>query len=170
MQRGNSAASRDIAFHLHPYSNHRRLEREGELLVTEGKGVRVKDETGKEYIEGCAGLWCTSLGFGEERLIEAEARQMRKLSFYHSFHHKSHEVVGELAERLIGMMPVKMSHAFFNNSGSEANDTAVKIVWSYNNARGRPRKKKLPPRYKSSHGVTGASASLSGLPNNHRSF
>ena len=170
MQRGNSAASRDIAFHLHPYSNHRRLERQGELLVTEGKGVRVKDETGKEYIEGCAGLWCTSLGFGEERLIEAAARQMRKLSFYHSFHHKSHDVVGELAERLIGMMPVKMSHAFFNNSGSEANDTAVKIVWYYNNARGRPRKKKIIARLKSYHGVTVASASLSGLPNNHRQF
>jgi len=170
MQRGNSAASRDIAFHLHPYSNHRRLERQGELLVTEGKGVRVKDEAGKEYIEGCAGLWCASLGFGEERLIEAAARQMRKLSFYHSFHHKSHDVVGELAERLIAMMPVKMSHAFFNNSGSEANDTAVKIVWYYNNARGRPRKKKIIARFKSYHGVTVASASLSGLPNNHRSF
>ena len=170
MQRGNSAASRDIAFHLHPYSNFRRLERQGELLVTEGKGVRVKDEAGKEYLEGCAGLWCTSLGFGEERLIEAAARQMRKLSFYHSFHHKSHDVVGELAERLIGMMPVKMSHAFFNNSGSEANDTAVKIVWYYNNARSRPRKKKIIARFKSYHGVTVASASLSGLPNNHRSF
>jgi len=170
MQRGNSAASRDIAFHLHPYSNHRRLEREGELLVTEGKGVWVKDEAGKAYLEGCAGLWCTSLGFGEERLIEAAARQMRKLSFYHSFHHKSHEVVGELAERLIAMMPVKMSHAFFNNSGSEANDTAVKIVWYYNNARGRPRKKKIIARLKSYHGVTVATASLSGLPNNHRSF
>jgi len=170
MQRGNSAASRDIAFHLHPYSNHRRLERQGELLITEGKGVRVKDEAGKEYIEGCAGLWCTSLGFGEERLIEAAARQMRKLSFYHSFHHKSHDVVGELAERLVAMMPVKMSHAFFNNSGSEANDTAVKIVWYYNNARGRPRKKKIIARLKSYHGVTVASASLSGLPNNHRSF
>jgi len=170
MQRGNSAASRDIAFHLHPYSNLRRLERQGELLMTEGKGVRVKDEAGKEYLEGCAGLWCTSLGFGEERLIEAAARQMRKLSFYHSFHHKSHDVVGELAERLIAMMPVKMSHAFFNNSGSEANDTAVKIVWYYNNARGRPRKKKIIARFKSYHGVTVASASLSGLPNNHRSF
>jgi len=170
MPRGNSAASRDIAFHLHPYANHRRLERQGELMVTEGKGVWVKDEAGKEYLEGCAGLWCTSLGFGEERLIEAAARQMRKLSFYHSFHHKSHEVVGELAERLIAMMPVKMSHAFFNNSGSEANDTAVKIVWYYNNARGRPRKKKFIARLKGYHGVTVAAASLSGLPNNHRSF
>jgi 4-aminobutyrate--pyruvate transaminase len=170
MQRGNSAASRDVAFHLHPYSNFRRLERQGELLVTEGKGVWVKDETGKEYLEGCAGLWCTALGFGEERLIEAAARQMRRLSFYHSFHHKSHEVVGELAERLIAMMPVKMSHAFFNNSGSEANDTAIKIVWYYNNARDRPRKKKIIARLKGYHGVTVATASLTGLPNNHRQF
>jgi len=170
MQRGNSAASRDIAFHLHPYSNHRRLEREGELMVTKGKGVRVWDEAGKEYLEGCAGLWCTSLGFGEERLIEAAAAQMRKLSYYHSFHHKSHEAVAELAERLVSIMPVKMAKAFFNNSGSEANDTAVKIVWYFNNARGRPRKKKIIARLKSYHGVTVASASLSGLVNNHRSF
>jgi len=170
MPLGNSAASRDIAFHLHPYSNYRKLEREGELLITRGKGVKVWDEAGKEYIEGCAGLWCTALGFGEERLAEAAANQIRKLSFYHSFHHKSHEVVADLAERLIGMMPVKMSHAFFNNSGSEANDTAVKIVWYYNNALGRPRKKKIIARFKSYHGVTIASASLSGLPNNHKSF
>jgi 4-aminobutyrate--pyruvate transaminase len=170
MQRGNSAASRDIAFHLHPYSNPKRLERDGELMIVRGKGTRVWDEAGKEYIEGCAGLWCTALGFGEERLAEAAASQIRKLSFYHSFHHKSHETVAELAERLIGMMPVPMSKAFFNNSGSEANDTAVKIIWYYNNARGRPRKKKLIARYKSYHGVTVAAASLSGLPNNHRSF
>ncbi|HTC18314.1 MAG TPA: aspartate aminotransferase family protein [Stellaceae bacterium] len=170
MQRGNSAASRDIAFHLHPYANYRKLERDGELLIVKGKGVKVWDEAGKEYLEGCAGLWCTALGFGEERLAEAAANQIRKLSFYHSFHHKSHEVVAELAERLIGMMPVKMSHAFFNNSGSEANDTAIKIIWYYNNARGRPRKKKIIARYKSYHGVTVATASLSGLPNNHKSF
>src|SRR5487761_1209386 len=116
MQRGNSAASRDIAFHLHPYSNHRRLEREGELLVTEGKGVRVKDETGKEYIEGCAGLWCTSLGFGEERLVEAATRQMRRLPYYHIFNHKTHDAAAELAERIIGLLPVPMSKVFFNNS------------------------------------------------------
>ena len=170
MLRGNSAASRDIAFHLHPYTHLKKHESEGPLVITEGKGIYVYDENGKEYIEGLAGLWCTSLGFGEERLVEAATRQMQKLPFYHIFNQKTHEVAAELAERLIGLMPVKMSKVFFNNSGSEANDSAVKMVWYYNNARGRHRKKKIISRMKGYHGVTVAAASLTGLPNNHRDF
>jgi 4-aminobutyrate---pyruvate transaminase len=170
MRRGNSAASRDIAYNLHPYTHLKKHESEGPLVITEGKGIYVYDENGKEYIEGLAGLWCTSLGFGEERLVEAAARQMRRLPYYHVFNHKSHDIVVELAERLIALMPVKMSKVFFNNSGSEANDTAVKMVWYYNNARGRHRKKKIIARVKGYHGVTVASASLTGLPNNHRDF
>jgi 4-aminobutyrate---pyruvate transaminase len=170
MLRGNSAASRDIAFHLHPYTHLKRHESEGPLVITEGKGIYVYDENGKEYIEGLAGLWCASLGFGEERLAQAAARQMQKLPFYHIFNHKTHDVAAELAERLIGLMPVKMSKVFFNNSGSEANDSAVKMVWYYNNARGRHRKKKIISRMKGYHGVTIAAASLTGLPNNHRDF
>ena len=170
MQRGNSAASRDIAYQLHPYTNLKKHESDGPLVITEGKGVYVYDETGKEYIEGLAGLWCTSLGFGEERLVEAATRQLKKLPYYHVFNHKSHDISVELAERLIALMPVKMSKVFFNNSGSEANDTAVKMVWYYNNARGRHRKKKVIARMRGYHGVTVASASLTGLPANHRDF
>ncbi len=168
--RGNSAASRDIATVLHPYTHLRKHESEGPLVITGGKGVYVQDEAGKSYIEGLAGLWCTSLGFGEERLVEAAAAQMRKLPYYHVFAHKSHDVGIELAERLLAMMPVKMSKVFFNNSGSEANDTAVKMVWYYNNALGRHRKKKIIARIKGYHGVTVAAASLTGLPNNHLDF
>ncbi len=170
MDRGNSIASRDIAFQLHPYTNLKKHEAEGPLVLTEGKGIYVIDETGKQYIEGLAGLWCTALGFGEERLVAAATRQLKKLPYYHEFNHKAHEIGVELAERLIGMMPVKMSKVFFNNSGSEANDTAVKMVWYYNNARGLHRKKKIIARMKGYHGVTVASASLTGLPNNHRDF
>src|SRR5215469_1654120 len=170
MQRGNSAASRDIAFQLHPYTNLKKHESEGPLVITEGKGVYVYDESGKEYLEGLAGLWCAALGFGEERLVDAATRQLKKLPYYHVFNHKSHDASVELAERLIALMPVKMSKVFFNNSGSEANDTAVKMVWYYNNARGRPRKKKIIARMRGYHGVTIASASLTGLPANHRDF
>ncbi len=170
MPRGNSAASRDIAFQLHPYTNLRKHEAEGPLVITRGKGIYVYDDSGKEYIEGLAGLWCTSLGFGEERLVAAATRQLQQLPYYHLFNHKSHNVGIELAERLIALMPVKMSKVFFNNSGSEANDTAVKMVWYYNNARGRHRKKKIIARAKGYHGVTVAAASLTGLPNNHRDF
>src|SRR5215471_10749978 len=143
MERGNSAASRDIAYLLHPYTHLKRHESEGPLVITRGQGIHVYDETGKEYIEGLAGLWSTSLGWGEERLVEAAARQMRQLGTYHIFAAKSHEPGIELAERLLAMAPVPMSKVFFANSGSEANDTAIKLVWYYNNALGRPQKKKI---------------------------
>jgi 4-aminobutyrate--pyruvate transaminase len=138
--------------------------------MARGEGIYVYDEDGKEYIEGLAGLWCASLGFGEERLVEAAARQMRKLPYYHSFGHRVPDVVVDLAERLVKMAPVPMSHAFFCNSGSEANDTVIKLVWYYNNALGRPNKKKIIARLRGYHGVTVAAASLTGLPNNHRDF
>lgn len=168
--RPNSPEARDIASHLHPYTDARKHEKAGPLVISEGKGVYVTDIHGKEYIEGLAGLWCASLGFGEERLVEAAARQMRKLPYYHTFAHKTPEPVIELAERLLALAPVKMSKAIFANSGSEANDTVVKLVRYYNNARGRPEKKKIIARLRGYHGVTVASGSLTGLPQNHRDF
>jgi 4-aminobutyrate--pyruvate transaminase len=167
---GNSLSSRDKAFVLHPYTNLKKFETSGPLMITEGHGIRVKDEDGKEYIEAMAGLWCAGLGFSEERLVEAAAAQMRRLPFYHTFAAKAHDRSTELAEQLIQLAPVPMSKVFFNNSGSEANDTAVKLVWYYNNARGLYRKKKIIARIKGYHGVTVASASLTGLPNNHRDW
>jgi 4-aminobutyrate--pyruvate transaminase len=166
----NSARARDIAYYLHPYTNLKQNEAEGPLVITEGKGVYVYDEDGKEYIEGFAGLWCAALGFSEERLVEAATAQMRRLPYYHSFFQKNHDTGIDLAERLVRLAPVPMSKAFFTNSGSEANDTAVKLVWYYNNALDRPRKKKIISRINAYHGVTVASASLTGLPANHRSF
>jgi 4-aminobutyrate--pyruvate transaminase len=166
----NSLGARDIAYHLHPYTNAVKHEAEGPLVISHGKGIYIYDENGKEYIESLAGLWCTALGFGEERLVEAAARQMRKLPYYHSFGHRASDVIIELAERLVKMAPVPMSHAFFCNSGSEANDTAVKMVWYYNNALGRPNKKKIIGRQRGYHGVTVAAASMMGLPINQRDF
>ena len=166
----NSLAARDVAYHLHGYTNAVRQEQEGPQVLTEGKGIYVYDENGREFIEGMAGLWSVSLGFGEPRLIDAAVRQMKKLPFYHTFTQKAPVVTIELAEKLIGMAPVPMSKVFFANSGSEANDTIVKMVWYYSNARGLPDKKKIISRRKGYHGVTVASASLTGLPNNHRDF
>jgi 4-aminobutyrate--pyruvate transaminase len=170
MARSNSIASLDVAHHLHPYTNLRQHQRQGPLVITEGRGIYIKDDVGKEYIEAMSGLWCAALGFNEERLVEAAAKQMRRLPFYHGFANKTHEPVAELAERLVALMPTPVSKVFFNNSGSEANDTAVKLVWYYNNALGRPRKKKIIARMKGYHGVTIATASLTGLPANHRDF
>ena len=167
---GNSTASRDKAYLMHPMTNLQRHKEVGPMVVTGGRGVYVTDETGKEYIEAMAGLWCTSLGFNEERLIEAAMRQFRKLPYYHQFRHASHDVGVDLAEKLIGMAPAGLSKVFFTNSGSEANDTILKLVWYYNNAIGRPQKKKVISRIKAYHGTTVAAASLSGLPHMHRAF
>ena len=165
-----SWSSRDAAHHLHPFTNIKRLEAEGAFVVTRGRGIYVYDEHGREYIEGMAGLWSASLGFDEPRLVEAATRQMRELPFYSTFSQKSHPAAIELAERLIAMMPVPMSQVCFSNSGSEANDTAVKLVWYYNNAIGRPKKKKIISRIKGYHGVTIAAGSLTGLPYVHEDF
>ena len=166
----NSAAARDIASVLHPYTDLVAHQQAGPVVISRGKGVRVWDDAGKEYIESVAGLWCASLGFDNERLVEAATRQMRRLPFYHAFTAKSHEPMIELAEMLIARAPMPVSKVFFANSGSEANDSAIKMVWYFNNALGRPKKKKIIGRIKGYHGITLAAASLTGLAVNHRSF
>ncbi len=168
--RPNSAAARDVAYTLHPFTDLVAHEKIGPLVITRGKGVRVWDEDGKEYIESVAGLWSAALGFDNERLVQAATNQMRKLPFYHAFNAKSHEPLIELSEMLIERAPVPMARVIFANSGSEANDTAIKMAWYYNNALGRPAKKKVIGRIKGYHGITLAAASITGLPNNHRSF
>ena len=168
--RVNSAAARDIANVLHPYTDHKAHQENGPLIISHGEGVRVWDENGKDYIESVAGLWCASLGFSNERLAQAALAQMRKLPFYHSFTGKSHGPMIDLAEMLIERAPVPMSKVFFANSGSEANDTAIKMIWFFNNAIGRPRKKKIIGRIRGYHGITVASSSVTGQVANHRSF
>ncbi len=166
----NSPAARDIAYYFHPATNARRHEAIGPTIIERGKGVYVFDDQGKEYIEGLAGLWSVAVGFGEPRLVAAAAAQMRKLPFYHSFSHKSHPAAIALAERLVRMAPGAMSKAHFTSSGSEANDLAIKLIWYFNNALGRPLKKKIVSRQRAYHGVTIASGSLTGLPAFHRDF
>jgi len=168
--RANSPEARDVASVLHPYTDLRAHLTAGPTVIGTGNGVRVTDESGKTYIDSVAGLWCASLGFSNERLVQAAATQMRKLPFYHSFTAKSHMPAIDLAEMLLARAPVPMSKVFFANSGSEANDTVIKMVWYFNNAVGRPEKKKIIGRIKGYHGITLAAASLTGLPNNHRSF
>lgn len=161
---------RDPQALLHPYTDAVENEQEGALVMARGDGVYVWDETGKEYIEGMAGLWCVSLGFGNERLADAAHRQMRTLPFYHGFNRRSHEPQVELAERLKALAPVPMARTFFTNSGSEAIDTAIKLIWFYNNAIGRPAKKKIVGRKRGYHGITAAAASVTGVPANHAGF
>lgn len=164
------AAEMDARFHFHPYTNPRQVERDGALVIVSGRGIHVTDERGKEYIEGMAGLWCASLGFSEQRLVEAAYRQMQVLPYYHTFSGKVSGPVTALVEKMMEWAPVPMARVLFANSGSESNDTAFKLVRYYHNAIGKPQKKKIIARDKGYHGVTLASASLSGLPAMHRHF
>jgi 4-aminobutyrate--pyruvate transaminase len=165
-----SAHARDIASHLHPYTNLAAHASNGPHIFQRGEGVYVFDDDGKRYIEGLAGLWCASLGFSEKRLVEAATKQMQTLPFYHNFAHKAVEPAIELADFLVKHAPVPMSKVFFTNSGSEANDTQVKLVWYYNNILGRPEKKKIIARKGAYHGITVAAASLTGLQYAHNAF
>ncbi|WP_316978469.1 aspartate aminotransferase family protein [Shumkonia mesophila] len=166
----NSTAARDIAYHLHGFTDLARHREAGPLVICRGEGVRVFDEAGNGYIEGMAGLWYASLGFSERRLAEAAHRQMERLPAYHTFSGRVPDVVAELAERLVGLAPAPLARAMFCNSGSEANDTAIKLIWQVNNLLGRPAKKKIVARTGAYHGVTIAAGSLSGLPFVHGGF
>ncbi len=166
----NSPHARDIASHLHPYTNLATHPEVGPHILQRGEGVYVYDDEGKKFIEGMSGLWCASLGFSEKRLIEAATKQMETLPFYHNFAHKAVEPAIELADYLVTHAPVPMSKVFFTNSGSEANDTQVKLVWYYNNILRRPEKKKIIARHGAYHGITVAAASLTGLQYAHNAF
>lgn len=165
-----TAEARDIAYHMHAYTNAMRHAEVGPMIIEGGEGIYVHDNEGRRYIEGMAGLWSVGVGFSDQRLIKAATDQLQKLPFYHNFGHKSHAPAIDLAEKLIAIAPVPMSKVFYTNSGSEANDTVLKMIWYRSNAMGQPQKKKVISRMRGYHGVTIASASLTGLPNNHKSF
>ena len=166
----SNLAVRDIETLIHPYTQLASFRETGPLILERGEGIWVYDTEGKPYIEGMAGLWCTALGYSNEELVEAARAQMMKLPFTHLFSGRSHDPAIELAEKLKEIAPCPVSKVFFTSSGSEANDSQVKLVWYMNNALGRPRKKKIIARLKGYHGVTIASASLTGLPANHTDF
>lgn len=166
----NSIEARDARVHMHPYTNARALQESGPLVMDHGEGIHVFDTSGKKYIEAMAGLWSVAVGFSEKRLAKVAHEQMLKLPYYHVFSMRSHQPAVELAEKLIEMSPVPMSKVFFTNSGSEANDTAVKMLWYRANAIGQPEKRKIISRVRGYHGITAVAASMTGLPMNHMSF
>ncbi len=161
---------RDIETLIHPYTNLARHREAGPTVLERGEGVYVWDNKDKRYIEGLAGLWCTSLGYNNQELIAAATEQMGKLAYTHIFGGKSHETAIALAEKIKEISPAPASKVFFTCSGSEANDTQIKLAWYYNNARGKTHKKKIISRQRAYHGVTIASASLTGLDMVHQDF
>ena len=127
----NSLSARDIASLVHMQTNLRKHQTEGPLVMARGSGCRVFDDSGRDYIEAVAGLWCAALGFSSERLAKVAYAQMRELGYYHLYRHRSNEPAIALAEKLLELAPVPMARVLFQCSGSEANDTAIKLAWYY---------------------------------------
>jgi len=168
--RPNSLQARDIAYVIHPQTNLAKHEQTGPSIIVRGDGIRVYDDSGKEFIEGAAGLWCASLGFASDRIAAVAARQISTLGYYHSYRSTAHPAGIELAEKLIELAPVPMSKVLLQCSGSEANDTAIKLCWYYHAAHGKPEKNKIIGRMGGYHGTTVAAGSLSGKPDMHVDF
>ena len=166
----DSLQAKDLEYVLHPSTNLATHLQTGPMLQTRAKGVYIYDDQGNQYLEGMAGLWCAALGYGEEELIAAASEQMRKLCYSQLFAGKTNEPSVLLAEKLCNMVPMENPRAFFGLSGSDANDTQVKLMRYYNNAIGKPEKKKIIARERGYHGVTLASGSLTGLPAFHKHF
>ena len=154
----------DRRHHLHPFTDHGALHEQGTHILLEGDGVWVTDQRGQRLLDGLAGLWCVNVGYGSERIAEAVAAQLRRLPYYHSFFNSTNEPAIRLAERLAELAPSPLSRAVFSNSGSEANETAQKIVRAVQHLRGRPEKVKIVSRDYAYHGVTLGTTSLTGLP------
>ena len=154
----------DQAHHLHPFTDHRAMHREGTHIVRSAKGCTLTFEDGRELLDGLAGLWCVNVGYGREEIAEAVAEQMRRVAFYPSFFNTTTEPTIRLAARLAALAPARLNHSLFSNSGSEANETALKVIRGYWKLRGRREKTKILARTFAYHGVTLATTSLTGLP------
>jgi 4-aminobutyrate---pyruvate transaminase len=166
----STLAQSDMRHLIHGYTNLAQHRAAGPRIITRGEGIHVIDADGRRYIEAAAGMWCASLGFSEEALIEAAVRQFRELPYYHTLASQSVVPAIKLAEKLAAMVPIPDGRVYLTLSGSEANDFLVKYLWYYNNAIGRPKKKKVISRLNGYHGATVVASSLTGIERNHREF
>lgn len=166
----DSLQSRDARAVVHGLTNLSLHAKRGASVIKSGKGVWVEDIHGHRYIEAMSGLWCISLGYGNERLADVAYRQMKELAYYPLTNHKSHPPVIALAEKLLSIAPAPMSRIWFSSTGSEANDCAARLSWYFWNAVGKPAKRKFIAHKLAYHGNTIAAASLSGVSYAHDRF
>lgn len=161
----NTLQSMDAAHHLHPFTDHVAMQAAaGTHILTGGEGCWLRDQAGRKLLDGLAGLWCVNVGYGRREIIEAVTRQMSQLAYYPSFFNSTTEPAIELAARLSSMAPGRLRRVMFSNSGSEANETALKLILNYWRLRGEPKRVKIISREFAYHGVTLATASMTGLP------
>ena len=167
----SALAEIDRRYSFHPFTALAHHEQHGPpVVMVKGEGVWLEDSAERRYIDGMAGLWCVNVGYGRKEIADALRRQAETLAYCHGFSSMGSDTPALLSRRLIENAPVPMSKVFFGNSGSDANDTQVKLAWYYNNVRGNLNKKKIIARQRGYHGVTIMSGGMTGLPGVHAGF
>ncbi len=162
-----SLQQQDRDHHLHPFTDHLQLSEKGTRVITKGKGVYIWDSEGHQILDAMSGLWCVNLGYGREELTQAAYKQMQELPYYNNFFQCTHPPAIELSSKLGAISPADLNHVFFTGSGSEANDTVVRMVRRYWQLLGQPEKQIILSRKNAYHGSTVAAASLGGMSGMH---
>lgn len=157
----------DAAHHMHPFTHGTALNEKGSRIMVKGEGVYVFDSEGNKILDAMAGLWCVNIGYGREELVEAASRQMRQLPFYNTFFQTSHVPAIQLAEKLASLAPADLNHVFFNGSGSDSNDTNIRMVRHYWSLKGKSDKNIIIGRWNGYHGSTMGAASIGGMKGMH---
>ncbi|HEY5777939.1 MAG TPA: aminotransferase [Terrimicrobiaceae bacterium] len=160
----------DRKFLVHPFTDHAQLRESGTHIVLEGRGCYFRDESGRDILDGLAGLWCVNVGYSSKAIARAVSEQLERLPYYPSFFNSTTEPAIRVAKFLAEKAPTRVNHTIFSNSGSEANETALKVIRAYWKLKGHASRKKVLSRTFSYHGVTLAAASLTGLPNCQQPF
>ncbi|MGK6311472.1 aminotransferase family protein [Neorhizobium sp. DT-125] len=170
MDGNRSLVDKDREAFFHPFTAIKDQKSNGALVMASAEGCRIRDVAGTEYLDGAAGLWCVNVGYGRKEIADAIHAQSQSLPYFHTFNTIANAPVVRLSERLLELAPPNMKRVFFGSSGSDANDTAVKMLWSYNICRGKPEKRKIISRAYAYHGVSVAAGSLTGVPMVHQYF
>lgn len=157
----------DAAHHMHPFTANGELAAKGARVITRAEGVMLTDSEGQQMLDAMAGLWCVNIGYGRNELAEVAARQMRELPYYNTFFQTSHVPAIALASKLAELVPGDLNHVFFAGSGSEANDTNIRMVRHYWAEKGKPEKTIIISRRNAYHGSTMGGASLGGMAPMH---
>ena len=160
--------AQDAAHHIHPFTNTRELNASGAKVITGANGVHLTDSDGNRILDGMSGLWCTAIGYGRNEIVEAVTRQLQKLPYYNTFFQTTHTPVVELSALLAELTPAKFSRFFYTSSGSEANDTILKIAAYYWELKGQPDRNLFISRNNAYHGSTVAAAQLGGFEGMHK--
>ncbi|MFZ6845028.1 aspartate aminotransferase family protein [Undibacterium sp. RuTC16W] len=158
----------DAARHLHPFADYSKKNEQTSRIIVKGEGIYVWDSEGKRFLDGMAGLWCTNVGYGRKRIADAVHQQMTQLCFYNTFFQTTHVPAIELAAKLVDISPDHFNHVFFTGSGSEGNDTVVRLVRHYWERKGQAQRQVIISRLNAYHGSTMAGASLGGWPSMHK--